>query len=134
MKTKVILIVFSIFTLAFVVKGYLQHPLEAGRLLFAQAFPDGDALTVSQSNTGLQVGYYNVTGEQILFQPLPLSGEIDRLSVQACGAVVQIFINYQASVLDDLSTAYAERLVITLPHAQPCHNTNYLPVVLKGGE
>lgn len=134
MKARVTLALLTLLSLAFVVNGFLQHTLDSGRLVYAQAFANGDALTVSRTNGGLQVGYYDAAGVQLLSQPLVLSGSPETLTVQACGARVQIFVSYYASVVDDLSTAAAERFVVQLPTAQACLSASYLPLVFKGGE
>lgn len=132
MRNKILLAMFSLLTLAFVVNGYIRHPLSAGRILHAQAFPNGDALTVSRTNAGLQVGYYDRNGFEVFSQPLDILAEPESLSVQACGGLAQIFVSYRASVPGDLSTAYAERFVLPLPVSQGCQSMNYLPVILKG--
>lgn len=131
MKTKLTFSLIALLSLAFVVNGFLQHALDSGRLVYAQAFTNGDALTVSRTNGGLQVGYYTVDGEQLLSQPLVLSGNPESIIIQACGGQAQIFISYYASVVDDLSTALAERFVVPLPSAQPCMNMIYFPIVLN---
>lgn len=132
MRKRIIFVLFGLLTLAFVVNGYLRHPLPSGRLLHTQAFSNGDALTVSRTNGGLQVGYYDVNGFEVLSQPLDILEEPETLNVQACGGRLQIFVSYRASVPGDLSTAYAERFVLPLPVSQGCESMSYLPVVLKG--
>lgn len=124
----------TLLSLAFVVNSFLQHALEPGRLVYAQSFANGDALTVSRTNGGLQVGYYDAGGGQLLSQPLVLSGNPETMIVQACGGRVQIFISYYASVVDDLSTALAERFVVPLPGVQSCATSSYLPIVLNTSE
>lgn len=134
MKTKLFLTTLalvSLLSLAFVVNGFLQHALDNGRLVYAQSFPNGDALTVSRTNGGLQVGYYAVDGGKLLSQPLLLSGSPESMIIQACGGRIQIFISYYASSVDDLSTALAERFVVALPVAQSCVTSSYLPIILN---